>query len=81
LVEDLLQDRTLSYREIARRAACSDFSVRSIARELNASNGVDKTPIEPLTLREWGILAAVVAVIFGGIWLLSRQLPPLDGTM
>jgi DNA-binding Lrp family transcriptional regulator len=34
LVERLLQDESLSFREIARRADCSDWSVRSIARDL-----------------------------------------------
>ena len=31
-VQELLEDESLSYREIARQAGCSDWTVRSIAR-------------------------------------------------
>lgn len=34
-VEALLREGGLSFREIARQAGCSDFSVRKIARERN----------------------------------------------
>jgi len=44
LVEQLLADETLSYKEIARRASCSDFSVRTIARKLSGDDRPMKTP-------------------------------------
>jgi hypothetical protein len=44
IVEELLADETLSYKEIARRASCSDFSVRTIARELSGDPRPMKTP-------------------------------------
>jgi hypothetical protein len=79
LIGHLLQDETLSYREIARRAQCSDFSVRAIAHALSVTDSGDDPPTEPLTLREWSIGAVVMVLIFGGIWLLARRLPPPDG--
>jgi hypothetical protein len=81
LVGRLLQDETLSYREIARRAQCSDFSVRAIAHALSVTDSGDDPPTEPLSLREWGIAGAVMVLIFGGIWSLGRRLPPVDGSM
>jgi hypothetical protein len=74
LVKRLLQDETLSFREIARQAQCSDWSVRSIAREL-----ADSRPSEPLTLTQWAILAGVLVVVLGGICFASWRTPPLNG--
>jgi hypothetical protein len=48
LVEQLLQDPSLSYREVARLAGCSDYSVRSIARKINRS---DQAMTEPPAAR------------------------------
>jgi hypothetical protein len=80
LVEQLLDDPELSYREISRRAGCSDFLVRAIAREYLGRD--DPAPdSEPLTARDWCIVASIAVVIFGGIWLLGRWLPPPDGAM
>ena len=81
LVERLLRDETLSYREIAGRAQCSDFSVRAIARDLGTNDSEDEPPFETLTLPEWGVAAVVIVLIFGGIWLFARRLPPMDDTM
>lgn len=80
-VEQLLQDESLSYREIAKRAQCSDFSVRSIAREVCRPATESAASAEPLTLRDWAIGAGVFGAFFGGLWLLSRLLPPMDGAM
>lgn len=81
LVEDLLRDESLSYREIARRANCSDWSVRAIARQLDDAKRGCGPPAEALTARDWAICAGIVVAIFGGIWFLWRRLPPMDGTM
>ena len=51
LVARLLENETLSYREIAREAGCSDWSVRAIARNLAGDSRPMKTnacePIDP----------------------------------
>ena len=44
LVAELLADESLSYKEIARQASCSDFSVRTIARKLSGDDRPMKTP-------------------------------------
>lgn len=83
LVEDLLRDTDLSYREIARRANCSDFSVRAISQKLADAqhDGPPNAAIsEPLTVYEWCVVGAVAVAIFGGIWLLAQQRPPPDGS-
>jgi hypothetical protein len=77
LVEELLDDPDLSYREIARRANCSDFSVRAISREYLMRNDT-AADAEPLTLRDWFIVAGIAGLFFGGLWLLGRRLPPPD---
>ena len=79
LVERLLQDPSLSYRQIARRANCSDWSVRSIAQQLDGSSHDDSIESRPLTLRERGILGGVIAAMLGGIWWLARRMPPPYG--
>lgn len=43
-VEALLREGGLSFREIARQAACSDFSVRKIARGRNGDNRPMRDP-------------------------------------
>jgi hypothetical protein len=82
LVTNLLQDGSLSYREIARRASCSDWSVRAIAREIDAgySGGTtdDATPDEPLTPLEWLVFGGIVILVFGGICFVAWR-TPLDG--
>ncbi len=81
LVSELLADGSLSYREIARRANCSDFSVRAISRELEAVGSTDASDTEPLTVTQWCVFGGIVILIFGGVWLLGRRLPPPDGAM
>jgi hypothetical protein len=79
-VIDLLQDESLSYREIARRAGCSDFSVRAIAREADAYRLSDSAAAdELLTPRDWWIVAGIAVTFFGGLWFLGQQLPPPNG--
>ena len=72
LVEALLADETLSYKEIARQAGCSDFSVRTLARKLSGDERPMKTPrvrryadrvvyesdedSEPRALTWWGMM-------------------------
>lgn len=81
-VANLLQDGSLSYREIARRANCSDWSVRAIAREMDAGYSGSATdgasPDEPLTALEWAIFGGIVILVFGGIWFAASR-TPLDG--
>lgn len=81
LVAGLLEDTTLSYREIARRADCSDWSVRAIARELDGDEHGCGPPEEPLTARDWAICAGILVLFLGGMWFVARQLPPPDGSM
>lgn len=84
LVEQLLADETLSYKEIARRAACSDFSVRTIARKLSGDDRPMKTPrarryvdqptgedAPPLTGTEQAIGWGVAVLFFIGLVALS----------
>jgi DNA-binding Lrp family transcriptional regulator len=82
LVERLLQDETLSFREIARRAECSDWSVRSIARGLAGSAqsyNADAEPTEALTLKDWGIFLGVCALVIGVICFVASRTPPQGG--
>lgn len=80
LVRRLLEDDHLSYREIARRAQCSDFSVRAIARFFEADVTAEAAT-KPLTLRDWWVLGGVLVCIVGGTWLLGRRYPRFDGLM
>lgn len=81
LVERLLEDETLAYREIARQAGCSDWSVRSIARELagddrpmkrEAYDGNDDGAPAP----SWPVLAGFAAILAGVVWFALRGGPP-----
>jgi hypothetical protein len=80
LVEELLADESLSYKEIARQADCSDWSVRSIDRERSGGppmktprspRHVDESEFEepprPLTGTEKAIACGVVALIVIGV--------------
>lgn len=80
LVLRLLQDDSLSFREIGRRANCSEWSVRSIARSLETETAPDEEVAEP-TSRDWLVLAGVVAAVFFGFWILGRGFPPRDGAI
>jgi hypothetical protein len=78
LVAHLLEDETLSYREIARRANCSDWSVRSIAR---SHDSYDEEPAEPMTRGQWVVVAGIVALVLGAMCFAAWRRPPLDGGM
>jgi hypothetical protein len=78
LVLRLLQDETLSFREIARRANCSDWSVRSIAREFDGPYWSDDAQNEPLTAAQCWIVAGVFALVVGGMCFAVWRMPPLD---
>ena len=83
LVLRLLLDESLSYREIARRANCSDWSVRSIAREVDADRFTDLAePCEPLTATQWWIVAGIGVLVVSGVCFVAWHMPPpADGTM
>jgi hypothetical protein len=84
LVEELLADESLSYKEIARQADCSDWSVRSIDRERSggppmktprgprpADESEFEEPPRPLTGAETAIAWSVAALFFIGLVALS----------
>lgn len=78
-VERLLQDESLSFREIARRANCSDWTVRSIARRQSGVESYDGLPEpEPLTAGEWAIVVGIGVLIVGGMCFLAWRMAPLD---
>lgn len=85
LIEALLADGSLSYREIARRADCSDYAVRAISRQLNG----DPRPMKsarrprdndkPLGMGGWAAVG-IAAAVGGLMWWVARK-PPEGGTM
>ena len=78
LVAHLLQDETLSFREIARRAGCSDWSVRSIARSLEPYY---EGSAEPMTPGQWVVVGGIFALVLGAMCFAAWRNPPLDGGM
>ncbi len=86
LVEALLEDGSFSYREIARRAGCSDWAVRQSARELagddrsmkNPSRSRDDGCDEPLGFGGWAVFVGVCAAFAGLVWRAARR-PPEGG--
>lgn len=46
-IGELLQDESLSYREIAREAGCGDWTVRRIARDLDGGETPMKSASRP----------------------------------
>jgi hypothetical protein len=78
LVTRLLQDGSLSFREIARRANCSDWSVRSIARQLGGVSRSDDVQGEPMSATGCAVFAGIVLLI-GVLWFAGWRLPPSDG--
>lgn len=80
LIASLLQDESLSFREIARRADCSDWSVRAVARELvgdnrpmkNASAPKNSCNNEPQAKAGWAAIGIFLSVFAGATWLASR---------
>jgi hypothetical protein len=81
LIIELLEDESLSYREIARRASCSDFAVRAIAHKLGGSPHAPPPDASPPTTAGCLIAVAIALLICGGLWWASRQMPPDDGAM
>ncbi|MCL5258700.1 MAG: helix-turn-helix domain-containing protein [Firmicutes bacterium] len=84
LIERLLENNSLSYREIARRAGCSDWSARSIARHLNNDPRPmkarcyepDDDSDESWGLGGWIIIAGLGAAVIGALWWGMRGMPP-----
>lgn len=81
LLDELLADESLSLKECARRAGCSDWSARRRYRELSGDDRAMKTPRvqryaderesseppRPLTTTETAIAWSVVALIVIGV--------------
>ena len=82
LIERLLEDESLSFREIARQANCSDWTVRSVARDLAG----DPTPMkrqrsdrgdqESSGSAGWGVVLGIAALFGGLFWFATRRAPP-----
>jgi hypothetical protein len=78
LIESLLEDESLSFREIVRRARCSDWTVRSIARSLSGDDrpmkrrrgADDDTETQSAG---WQIVVGLGAVLAGIVWLATRR--------
>jgi hypothetical protein len=89
LLDQLLADESLSLRECARRARCSDWTARQRSRELSGDGRPMKTPrhyrrdeyqsqdIPPLTATEQAIMWSVIAAIVIGLtalgWYVRRN--------
>lgn len=80
LVSRLLDDAALSYREIGRRANCSDFAIREIARALGKERRMKRARSaalphddEPLGLTGWAVLIGICAVFIGALWFAARK--------
>jgi hypothetical protein len=82
IVEALLLDESLSFREIARQAGCSDWTVRSIARDLAGDDRPMKSSArrrdDGAGLGVWPVLAAVAVLFIGAVWLGTRVIPPSE---
>lgn len=84
LVEHLLENETLSYREIAKRANCSDWSVRAIDRKLaNDSRPMKRDRYEreddggeSLAIAGWLVLAGIVIALILALWMGMRGIQP-----
>jgi hypothetical protein len=87
-IEDLLQDETLSFREIGRRTGFSDFTIRAAARKVAGDPRPLKSPRsrsddsddegESLGLGGWAVLAGITGLFIGAIWLWGRNMGPPD---
>jgi hypothetical protein len=66
LVAHLLLDQSLSYREVARRANCSDWSVRSIAAQLDDEGGAIAAETATLSGKEWCAFLGITALVLVG---------------
>jgi hypothetical protein len=86
LVEELLRDGSLSFRQIAQRAGCSDWSVRSISRSITGDGRAMKraaqgSDAEPLGVTGCLVLLGLAALFGGAIWLSTRGGPQNGGRM
>lgn len=82
LIEHLLQDKELSYREVARRARCSDWTVRRVARQLAGDERPVKNAPRVSGRGEDGWLPIVMlaVLLLAGIgWLRAQGEPPPGG--
>jgi hypothetical protein len=78
LVLQLLEDESLSYREIARQVGCSDWTVRSIARDVSgdartmkgASGFQDDAKTTPAG---WVPLLVIGSALAAAVWLGIRR--------
>ena len=89
LLDDLLADESLSLRECARRAGCSDWSARRRYRELSGDDRAMKTrrlnryeeresqDVPSFTGTEQAVVWSVIAVTFIGViafgWYVRRN--------
>lgn len=89
LVEELLGDESLSYREVARRVGCSDWAVRKAARQLDGdprpmkqrcspSDEPSGNEVSPLV--SWLVFGAALSFFASATWVSVRWMPPLEST-
>lgn len=79
----LEQDKGRSFRSIARELGCSDWTVRSIARRVNSDprpmkqrRSIPHDDADPSGIAGLGVLAGLVALFGGLIWLMVRAARP-----
>jgi hypothetical protein len=84
-IATMLQDGSLSYREIGRQTGVSDWTIRKIARELDGdprpmrsphSEPSDSGTDEASALTGWIVFAVVVGCFAIMIWAGARWTPP-----
>jgi hypothetical protein len=79
LVEELLADESLSYREIARRAGCSEWSVRRIDRDLADAADAEPCNSGPLFAPDepgyvgWVVVGLVAIVVVVACWSFNSE--------
>jgi hypothetical protein len=78
LIVQLLADTTLPYREIARQADCSDWTVRSIAKQLDDFWTYDSEQTEPLSTTGFCTVVGIGILIVVGVCVAAWRLPPID---
>ena len=87
LIEQLLEDPSLSCRAIARRTGYSDWTIRKIARAFDGDprpmrqpkSYAGETPPDAVSsVAGWLVMCGVVAAIALVVWAGSRWMPPPD---
>jgi hypothetical protein len=85
IIGALQEDEMRSYRSIADEFGVSDWTVRSIARQLNndprpmkRSRHAPDLNVEQESGGGW-IVAAIIAAMIGAIWFGVRYMPPPEG--